>query len=215
MLKYSAAISALVVPFLFFPSQAQAIVGLQSITGGTLFPSFNSTNMTIGWSFTANNNLSVSSLGLFDETTGTPLSQNHQVGLWTSTGTLLSSVTVRTNSALTGSFRYESITPVSLTSGSTYFLGSTVSSPFDDRYLSGATSITTAPQITFGNTLRNASAGGFSFPSTTGPGNGRFGPNFQFDVLVPPSVPEPDSTLGFLAIGIFGIASTLKGRVKS
>ena len=43
----------------------------------------------------------------------------------------------------------------------------------------------------------------------------RFGPNFQFDLLVPPSVPEPDSTLGFLAIGIFGIASTLKGRVKS
>jgi len=215
MLKYSAAISALVVPFLFFPSQAQAIVALQSITGGSLFRSFDTTSMTIGWSFTANNNISVSSLGFFDETTATPLAQNHQVGLWTATGTLLSSVTVQTNSALTGSFRYESITPVTLTSGSTYFLGSTVSSPFGDPYLTAATSITTAPQITFRNTLRNATSGGFSFPSITGTANGRFGPNFQFDVLVPPSVPEPDSTLGFLAIGIFGIASTLKGRVKS
>ena len=100
MLKNSAAISALVVPFLFFPTQAQAIVALQSFTGGSLFGGINGTHRTIGWSFTANDNLSVTSLGLWDETPADPLSQTHQVGLWSSTGTLLGSATIQTNSPL-------------------------------------------------------------------------------------------------------------------
>jgi hypothetical protein len=213
MFKNSAAVSALVVPFLFFPTQAQALVALQSFTGGSLFKSFDSTNMTVGWSFTANDNLSVTSLGLWDETPADPLSQTHQVGLWSSTGTLLGSATIQANSPLTGSFRYAAITPVALTSGLTYFLGSEVYDPFSDRYTSSASSIVTAPEITFLGTARNDSAGGFSFPSITGSSNGRFGPNFQFQVIST-SVPEPTSTLGFLALGTLGAASTLKRQLK-
>ena len=213
MLKNSAAISALVVPFLLFPTQAQAIVALQSFTGGSVFTRLDETHRTIGWSFTANDNLSVTSLGLWDETPADPLGQSHRVGLWSSTGTLVGSATIQTNSPLTGSFRYAAITPVALTSGLTYFLGSEVYDPFSDRYTSGASSIVTAPEITFLGTARNDSAGGFSFPSNTGSDNGRFGPNFQFQVIST-SVPEPTSTLGFLALGTLGAASTLKRKLK-
>jgi hypothetical protein len=213
MLKNLASVSTLVIPFLFFPTQAQASVALQSFTGGSLFTDVNGTNMTVGWSFAANDNLSVTSLGLWDETPADPLAQTHQVGLWSSTGTLLGSATIQTNSPLTGSFRYAAIAPVALTSGLTYFLGSEISNPFSDRYTSSASSIVTAPEITFLGAARNNSAGGFSFPSITTSVNGRFGPNFQFQV-VSASVPEPTSTLSFLALGTLGAASTLKRKLK-
>ncbi|BBH39999.1 hypothetical protein myaer102_25430 [Microcystis viridis NIES-102] len=213
MLKNLASVSTLVIPFLFFPTQAQASVALQSFTGGSLFTDVNGTNMTVGWSFTANDNLSVTSLGLWDETPADPLAQTHQVGLWSSTGTLLGSATIQTNSPLTGSFRYAAIAPVALTSGLTYFLGSEISNPFSDQYTSSASSIVTAPEITFLGAARNNSAGGFSFPSITTSVNGRFGPNFQFQV-VSASVPEPTSTLGLLALGTLGAASTLKRKLK-
>jgi hypothetical protein len=178
-----------------------------------VFTNIGLTHRTIGWSFTANDNLSVTSLGLWDETPADPLGQSHQVGLWSSTGTLLGSATIQTNSPLTGSFRYAAITPVALTSGLTYFLGSEVYEPFSDGYTTVASSIVTAPEITFLGTAVNNSAGGFSFPSNTGSGNGRFGPNFQFQVIST-SVPEPTSTLGFLALGTLGAASTLKRKLK-
>ncbi|MFN5970186.1 MAG: DUF4082 domain-containing protein [Microcystis sp.] len=213
MLKNLASVSTLVIPFLFFPTQAQALVALQSFTGGNVFKSYDGTNMTVGWSFTANDNLSVTSLGLWDETPADSLSQTHQVGLWSSTGTLLGSATIQTNSPLTGSFRYAPIAPVALTSGLTYFLGSELSNPFSDQYTTFASSIVTAPEITFLGTARNDSGGGFSFPSITASDNGRFGPNFQFQVIST-SVPEPTSTLSLLALGTLGAASTLKRQLK-
>ena len=85
--------------------------------------------------------------------------------------------------------------------------------PFSDRYTSSASSIITAPEITFLGTARNDSAGGFSFPSLTGSNKGRFGPNFQFQVIST-SVPEPSSSLGLLALGTLGAASTLKRKLK-
>ena len=94
-----------------------------------------------------------------------------------------------------------------------YFLGSEISNPFSYLYTSSASSIVTAPEITFLGTAVNNSAGGFSFPSITESDNGRFGPNFQFQVIST-SVPEPTSTLGFLALGTLGAASTLKRKLK-
>jgi hypothetical protein len=94
-----------------------------------------------------------------------------------------------------------------------YFLGSEISNPFSDLYTSSASSIVTAPEITFLGAARNNSAGGFSFPSITTSVNGRFGPNFQFQVIST-SVPEPTSTLSLLALGTLGAASTLKRKLK-
>ncbi len=59
------------------PAQASTIA-LQGFTGGSRFPAVNGTNQTIGWSFTANDNLIVSSLGFWDFTPTNPLGQSHR-----------------------------------------------------------------------------------------------------------------------------------------
>jgi hypothetical protein len=150
--------------------------------------------MTIGWRFTANQDILATQLGFWDSSPGTPLGQSHQVGLWNSTGsTLLGSTTVETTSPLTGAFRYEPITPVLLTAGNTYVLGAALTSPFLDVYAQFSSMVTTAPEITFISDTRNASAGGFSFPGILDGNLGRFGPNFQFQPAG--AVPEPSSLL--------------------
>ncbi|WP_190233978.1 DUF4082 domain-containing protein [Nostoc sp. 'Peltigera membranacea cyanobiont' 213] len=183
---------------------------IQSLTGGTNFTSVNNTNQTIGWSFTANDNLSVTALGFYDQTPGNPLSQSHLVGLWTSDGNLLASTTVQTTSPLTGSFRYEDITSVNLLAGISYVIGAAITSPFTDIYnIPGV--VNTAPEITLTGSARNGTSQGFSFPSTLTAGNGRIGPNFKFDVVTQ-AVPEPTSLIGILGLGAFGITSLRKRK---
>ncbi len=183
---------------------------IQSLAGGSNFPAFNGTNQTIGWSFTANDNLSVTALGFYDQTPGNPLSQSHLVGLWTSDGNLLASTTVQTTSPLTGSFRYQDITSVNLLAGMSYVIGAAITSPFSDIYTVPA-SVNTAPEITLTSSARNGSSQGFSFPSTLTAGNGRIGPNFKFDVVTQ-AVPEPTSLIGILGLGAFGITSLRKRK---
>ncbi|MEH2092953.1 MAG: DUF4082 domain-containing protein [Nostoc sp.] len=183
---------------------------IQSLTGGTNFTSVNNTNQTIGWSFTANDNLSVTALGFYDQTPGNPLSQSHLVGLWTSDGNLLASTTVQTTSPLTGSFRYEDITSVNLLAGISYVIGAAITSPFSDFYTIPGV-VNTAPEITLTRSARNGTSQGFSFPSTLTAGNGRIGPNFKFDVVTQ-AVPEPTSLIGILGLGAFGITSLRKRK---
>ncbi len=115
-------LSLLGIALLPVPARAGTI-GLTSFSGGGAFISYDNTDMTVGWSFTANENLLATMLGFWDASPTNPLAQNHEVGLWTSGGTLLASTTVLTNSALTGAFRYEAIAPTLLLSGQSYVLG--------------------------------------------------------------------------------------------
>jgi hypothetical protein len=173
-------------------------IALTGFTNFSTFGSFDGTNMTIGWRFTAKADISATQLGFWEEP-GFPLLQSHQVGLWSSTGTLLGSTTVLPTSPLTASFRYEPIAPVPLTAGNTYALGASITSPFLDFYATFASSVTTAPEVSFLTDLRNNSAGGFSFPTIADGNIGRFGPNFQFA-----PVPEP-STLILAGGGVLGL----------
>src|ERR1044071_7172276 len=85
---------------------AQAVL---SITGGTLFSSFESDGDTAGWYFQPTSGILVTQLGFWDSTTApfTAMTASHDVGLWNSAGTLLGSVTVDPTSAFLGDFRYE------------------------------------------------------------------------------------------------------------
>jgi hypothetical protein len=101
---------------------------------------------------------------------GTPLNSSHQVGLWNSGGTLLASGTVLFNSPLTGNWRYLAITPVTLTAGQSYVVGSAIQSPFTDTFSRvdlPAGTVTTNSLIAVNGAVENAFAGGFSFPATT------------------------------------------------
>lgn len=198
-----------------FSAMATAGPALLSFSGGSNFPAFNGTNQTIGWRFSvaAGSGVTVTELGWFDSTPADPLTQNHEVGIWDLTGTLLGSVNVLTTSALSGNFRYEAITPLSLAGGVSYVIGGAITSPFTDIYTVPDT-LATDPMIIFEGAARNGSSQGFSAPLTITGGNGRFGPNFEFTANDSNPVPEPGTALLVLVAGLGMVAASIRrGRV--
>jgi hypothetical protein len=198
------------------------VPAITTFTGATAFGSINSTDQTIGFSFTANSNILVTALGVWEQNTGANLAQAHQVGLWTSGGALLASATVAVNSPVTGDWRYANITPVMLTGGQTYVVGSAITSPYTDTYsrvdLPGGT-VSTSPLITIGVSNSNASAGGFSFPGTSNASFlARLGPNLLVQAAPPtPTVPVPISpwALGAIGAGLALLAALALGVRRS
>jgi hypothetical protein len=84
-------------------------------------------NRTIGWAFTAQQNLILTDLGFYDAGAD-GLLQAHAVGLYSDSGTLLVSGTVApgTLAPLDGLFRYVSVAPSALVAGTTYVIGAHV-----------------------------------------------------------------------------------------
>jgi uncharacterized protein DUF4082 len=189
---------------------AAQVPAITSFTGATQFESISSpsSDQTIGFTFTANGDILVTALGVWDSTPADPLTQTHQVGLWTSGGTLLASATVLTTSPVTGEWRYVAITPVMLQAGQSYIAGSEITAPFSEIHsrvnLPGGT-VTTSPLITIGLATANATAAGFSVPNITNPAAlARFGPNLlvQAAPVITPPTPVPISPLALAAAGI-------------
>lgn len=189
-------------------AQTQAL----TFTGGSrqFFPGY-----TVGWTFLVDRNLSVSSLGWFDDGSD-GLLNDHEVGIFTilalGNGSLLTSATVTTADTLLNGYRYHSIAPLILTPGS-YLIGGTTG---NDLFQSLASGVTTASGITFGAgrfTFTNDSA--LTYPTTTSnQGIAYFGPNFT--VSGASAAPEP-STLGLLMGGVgtmAGIALRRRGVRK-
>jgi len=149
-------------------------------------------NGTAGWSFDPTVNISVTSLGASDVSTfgSSPL----LVGLWDQSGSLLASTTVSSNDPIVNLTHYDSITPVTLTAGQTYYLGAyavnggtTVVVGEDPPGIGGFA--TTSSQIQLLTAVLSTNSG-FSFPNTIAgdPGSALFGPNFQFTVVPEPSI---------------------------
>jgi Domain of unknown function (DUF4082) len=73
---------------------------------------------TLGYEFTTSVSFTVNALGYFNDGLG----NSHLVGLWDTSGDLLTSATVTGTDPLTGNFLYQSITPYVLAPG-TYVIG--------------------------------------------------------------------------------------------
>lgn len=156
---------------------------------------------TVGWSFTANADVTVTDLGYFDHLDN-GLAESHTVGLWTSGGTLLGSAIVNPASPLTDHFRWVGAPAINLLAGQSYVIGGTQSGT-SDRTLGDTgdtTALSFASQITYKHNLYITGAG-LLFPSKTDfSGNsGIFGPNFQF---TPTAVPEPGTALLLALAGV-------------
>ena len=179
-------------------------------TGGTVFSSFDSTHMTIGWGFTVGNaDIIVSALAIWDEG-GAGLSSDARVGIWDAgTGVLMGSTTVLMNDPIDGTdgFRYHAVTPFQLSAGTAYNIGAEIVIPgtVTNTYKSSVPTISVDPLITFTNARGNLTMGGFSNPTTVSAGNGRFGSNMTIA-----AVPEPGT---FIALGA-GIALLALRRRK-
>jgi hypothetical protein len=168
---------------------------------------FGTINGTVGWDFRPTTDISVTSLGIFQEAMGSqsPLT----VGLWDQNGSLLASASVTSSDPLFNQTLYQSITPVTLTSGTLYFLGAysdtgLISTPYE---VPPGGSATTSPEIRLGGAVWNTN--GVAFPSDPvgPPGSAFLAPNFQY------TVPEP-TVAALLVLGSSVVAWQGVRRIK-
>jgi hypothetical protein len=165
--------------------------------------SYTDGSWTFGIDFTVGaSNLTVSALGYYDDALN-GFVNNHEVGIYNSTGTLLASTTVTSADPLTGYFRYDSITPIVLLAGQTYRV---VGVSHTDLYTWNDPGFASLAGITYlgdtydlGTTLFDPT-GQFHNDET----DGFWGPNLLVGTSVV-SAPEPGS-IGLLVLGLAGLA---------
>ncbi|MGD8451769.1 MAG: PEP-CTERM sorting domain-containing protein [Phycisphaerae bacterium] len=173
------------------PAWGQTAVGL---TGGTQAPMGATTNH--GWRFTANEAITVTELGLWDDDND-GMDIDHPIGLWEfSSGTLLTSGIIHagTGDELFDHFRYVDVDDVLLQVGGDYVVGFYTHTSNDDKMVyASPTDLWVDPAINY----IEARYGGNGSLLMPGPSTSttyyRFGPNFKF-------IPEP-ATAGLLLIG--------------
>lgn len=166
----------------------------------------------LGWSFTVNSNVTVTSLGMFDAL-GDGFVTGHQIGIWNSAGTLLTSgsVSAGTGDTLIANFRYVDVADVGLTAGDSYSIGAVLATG-DDQIVwdSFATDFVMATELTFGES-RFASGSDLTNPTARfGSAPSFFGPNFLFE-STPVDLPEPGS-LVLVGLGLLGLMAARKRR---
>jgi hypothetical protein len=199
-----------------------AIVGLTALVAGTpayaQIPAYTMDDttglglgnppFTLGSIFTANTAVTVTAIGVFDDSLD-GLVDSYPVGLFDSAGNLLSSGTVSsgTGSPLTNQFRYANIAPVALTPGNSYEVGALYLDGNDGLLgpgFTGPINFATDSRIGFVQSSY-ASGGTLVAPLSSVGGQGYFGPNFK---IVDTVVPEP----GSIAFGIIA-AGSLAGLI--
>lgn len=164
-----------------------------SLTGGTAAPMGATTNH--GWRFTANENITLTELGLWDDDND-GMDIDHPIGIWRfDTAQLLTSgvISAGTGDTLVNHFRYVDVPDVPLLAGVDYVLGFyTPSANEDEMVYASPTDWWANPAITY----VEARYGGNNSLLMPGPNTTttyyRVGPNFQF-------VPEP-GTMGVLLV---------------
>jgi hypothetical protein len=186
---------------------------LQADTFGVNFANTTGLNLgtppsfTLGFSFTANTDIILTGLALFDSDQN-GLAESHQIGLWNSAMMLLTSTTVQAGAAspLVDKFRVENVAPVLLAGGGTYFIGALFTSGSDPNiFPSDAVGFDTAPEVSFLDS-QFAVGGTLSFPgSSVSADHAYFGPNFTFTTTV---IPEPTTVmlLGSVMIAVGALA---------
>jgi hypothetical protein len=172
---------------------AAPIVGVSISNDGS---TFDNAAWNLGYSFNVLSDVSVVSLGVWDES-GDGLLNRHEVGLWNSSGTLLASTFVGAGAAATldTGFRFVNIGAVPLTVGQTYYVAATFNGPGDDLWAADPSSLTTAPQIAY-DSRRYEFGSALVFPDLVGSNTtGYFGGNVRLDAAAPNPVPEPTTLL--------------------
>lgn len=174
---------------------------------GTVLDWNDGNNYTIGWSFTANSDLYVNSLGVYAApefgTANRIFTQDHAVGIFDATNALVASTTVGNSDLLdsSGFFRYHALTaPVQLKNGATYTIAAYMGA---DQYAMGTTGTSVNPLITYNGSYYDTASGlvvPTTFDGTTTVATGTFGPNMD---VTPTPIPAAFWLLGS-GLGMIG-----------
>lgn len=177
--------------------------------GPTNFSSFFSrpAGDVVGFRFTAENDITLSHLGLLIDPADGVMDADHEVGLWDEAGTLLAQVTVPPSGLVRGDFVYAAIEPLLLVSGSRYTLGAMYFENDLDSYNSVPASMSLVG-ITDTIAVRPTDPElGFVYPGVETSGNrARLGPNALF------GVPEPGTLTMGLGVGLLVACRRLRRR---
>jgi len=156
---------------------------------------FTNGTWSLGWEFNVLSPVTVTTLGFYDDLMN-GLTENHDVGIWDPSGSLLVSGTVTPGSPLVGWFRWTAVPLTTLAVGDGYRIAATTGS---ENYTWEPNGLTVVPQIELVQS-RETSSSTLVYPENTDVQYGIFGPNFN---IVKP-VPEPASVaaLGLMASGL-------------
>ncbi len=181
-------------------------VGAVAIDFTSVNTDFTNSSWSLGFEFTTNEDIYVTSLGFYDDNQD-GLTESHAAGIYDASGTLLVSTIIDNTSYLDGWFRYTDVASTLLTAGSTYYVVAVTGS---ENYTWDPNGFTVAPEINF---ISDAYAGpttSLTFPTSSSGGvNGWFGANFDFNTTAP--VPEP-STILLLGAGLLGLVGYNRKR---
>ena len=180
---------------------------LTLITGnGTLGSLRTDSNTTVGLGFTVGaETITVTQLGAWDEG-GNGLTASHPVGLFSSGGTLLGSVTVSagTGDTLLNGYRYATLSsPVALSASTTYVIGAYFTSGGPDAWRQNTTDgVVTSDVATYYTAYANGT--GLTFPNNQISTQVLAGAN----AIYVATIPEPATTalLAALATGALAVA---------
>lgn len=181
----------------------QAVTGF---TGGSVFGSYygGAAGDVVGFRFDVNTPIILSDIGVWADADG--LGADHRVGLWDSSGTLLTSGSAGPADPLVSGWHYDDVADVTLVPGERYTLGALYFSTDGDSYTSSPTSISLAPEInpTTNGVFPATGSDGFAFPTMDSSNLARLGPNFLFR-----PVPAPASAA---LLGLSGLAVARRRR---
>jgi hypothetical protein len=162
---------------------------------------------TLGYEFSPSINISVTSLEVYDDGMGV-LGSAAMVGIWDTSGDLLTSATVPAgSSANDGYFSSVPITPFSLTAGVDYVVGAYLDANATSYNTGDGGSATVDPNITIIQDMYNDDSS-FAFPSITDDfaGGAWLGGSFSYGQVT--GVPEP----GAFLLAATGLAALLTRR---
>jgi sugar lactone lactonase YvrE len=172
---------------------------------------------TLGWTFSTNNNLLVTSFGYYDDGSD-GLLEAHNVGIFDNSGTLLSSMLVPSglSATLVAKFRYEPVTPFLLVAGNTYTIGGTIGADASDPVAYDVAGLASIPAIAIpSGASRFTESGSYTdlnYPTSSyppgNPYNVYFGPNFEAQ-----SVPEPAS-IALVILGLLSLLTCFRSSVQ-
>ncbi len=191
--------------FLFLPLAGQASTVAVDVTDDGSY--VGNSSFISGWSFSVNQSIEITELGFIDRNLN-GLNESHDVGIFDSSQSLIISTTVPVGTAATldGFYRYDSVTPYTLTPGEEYRIFTRVIT----NYSSGGDAIPTrnvvyspASQINVINTeYHGVNAGGLFYVTNSTAGTTIMTGNFKFNLLSPVPIP---ATFPLFAFGIFTI----------